>query len=377
MLKTSLLYLLFCVSVKLTAQVPTGPEIAWQKCYGGSENDFFHDVITTSDGGFLASLYTVSHDGDLEGVEFPFGWVIKFDSVFNIEWQNHYGFGAMDCFLAPFKLSEVNGFYFLSGVGGYEACEGAWGSNDFQLMKTDINGEIIWQHNYGSPGYETFNDMLPIEGGGFLITGQSSGTGGDIPFNYSGDGATHDVIVIRTDSSGNLLWLKVLGGTASDDAIGDVLEMKRGYYTLNIVSYSNDHDLAGSGIEGRKRWIVKLDSLGNIADENIISGDEDLYSYGGHEIMASGNKMLLADEANSDTELFPGITGYGQGDGAIAVFDSELNFTDLKIYGGSHQDLLYRIEKIFPEIITCWEQAARPITICLEIIMMAIHLIIG
>lgn len=213
----------------MQAQVPTGPSIAWQRCYGGSENDFFRDALLTTDGGFLTSLYTVSYDGDLEGVESPFGWVIKFDSVFNIQWQKHYGYGAMECAIEPLKLVEVEDAYFFAGPGGYEACPGAQGSNDFQLMKTDSNGEVLWQRNYGSPGYETFNDMIPTQDGGFLITGQSSGVGGDIPLNYTADGLTHDAIVIKTDSAGNIIWLKILGGTGDDNVMGDALEIERGY----------------------------------------------------------------------------------------------------------------------------------------------------
>ncbi|MBK7109986.1 MAG: hypothetical protein IPH61_12845 [Bacteroidetes bacterium] len=32
---------LFAIAFNINAQLPTGPEIAWQRCYGGSANDFF------------------------------------------------------------------------------------------------------------------------------------------------------------------------------------------------------------------------------------------------------------------------------------------------------------------------------------------------
>ncbi len=66
------------------------PDIIWQRCYGGTDADFFRDAIGTSDGGFITSLYTSSDDGDLEGVESPLGWVIKLDSSFEIQWQKFY-----------------------------------------------------------------------------------------------------------------------------------------------------------------------------------------------------------------------------------------------------------------------------------------------
>ncbi|MFZ1612161.1 MAG: hypothetical protein WAT52_13895, partial [Chitinophagales bacterium] len=68
---------LFAIAFNINAQVPTGPEIAWQRCYGGSANDFFSDAIHTTDGGILASILTSSTNGDLTGIPYSNGWIIK------------------------------------------------------------------------------------------------------------------------------------------------------------------------------------------------------------------------------------------------------------------------------------------------------------
>jgi len=48
---------------------------------------------------------------------------------------------------------------------------------------------------------------------------------------------------------------------------------------------------------------------------------------------------------NSAIYLFPEVSGIGGTyDGALGMFDVNLNFTDMKIYGGSLIDVLKRIE---------------------------------
>ncbi|MBP9705831.1 MAG: hypothetical protein KBD79_13835, partial [Chitinophagales bacterium] len=46
------------------AQLSTGPEIAWQRCYGTSGGDNFLDAIVTSDNSIVASIYYGGYDGD-------------------------------------------------------------------------------------------------------------------------------------------------------------------------------------------------------------------------------------------------------------------------------------------------------------------------
>ena len=41
--------------------------IQWQKCYGGSDNDFARTIQTTTDGGYVAAGYSFSNSGDVTG----------------------------------------------------------------------------------------------------------------------------------------------------------------------------------------------------------------------------------------------------------------------------------------------------------------------
>ncbi len=55
--------------------------------------------------------------------------------------------------------------------------------------------------------------------------------------------------------------------------------------------------------------------------------------------------MFAVGSSNPATNIFPDVTGIGGlYDGGIAVFDDELNFVDLHVFGGTNADLLERIE---------------------------------
>ncbi|MCB0798796.1 MAG: hypothetical protein KDB85_14365, partial [Chitinophagales bacterium] len=172
----------------LHAQVNPGPQIIWQQCYGGTGNDYFTDAIITQDNGILAAIRPLSDEGDLEGMTKAeaSGWVIKYNPDMSIQWQRHFGY--LDCFREVYKIIELeNGDIVFGGaVASFSGsdCIGEIGGSDFFLLKTDSFGNELWYQTYGSIFQEALIWMEPTSDGGFLLTGTSMGSGGDIPFHY-------------------------------------------------------------------------------------------------------------------------------------------------------------------------------------------------
>ncbi|MBP7400543.1 MAG: T9SS type A sorting domain-containing protein [Chitinophagales bacterium] len=332
---------LFAIAFNINAQVPTGPEIAWQRCYGGSANDFFSDAIHTTDGGILASILTSSTNGDLTGIPYSNGWIIKFNSDLEIEWQKFSGY--YDCQFTANKIFQLNDESYIYGGATEIDCGENNGFLDIGLMKTDNIGNQLWQKSFGGPGTDVIEGLLPTQDGGFLLTGRSSAAGGDIPFHYPGGAGDDDAIVIKIDSAGEIIWLKVLGGSGDDGPLGDIIENERGYYIINIGAHSNDYDLADSGISGDKRWIVKLDSLGNIVDESFMSGDTDLYTYTGPTVMTYNDGFLIVGQGDPDSELYPTSPEHDSDEGAMAIFNANLDLTFYKQWGGSEFEGFARV----------------------------------
>ncbi len=319
------------------AQLSTGPEIAWQRCYGTSGGDNFLDAIITNDDGIIASIYYGGYDGDAEGLSslsHPAG-LMKFDTNINLIWQKY--FGGSDNISYFKKVIEITSGF--AAVGNTSAFDGDFPDNhgnlDFMMVKVDSVGNKIWSKCYGGPGIDETEGFLNTLDGGFLLTGRSSAAGGDIPFHYPGGAGDDDAIVIKTDSLGEIIWVKVLGGTGDDGPLGDIVENERGYYIINIGAHSNDYDLAESGISGDKRWIVKLDSLGNIVDESFMSGATDLYTYTGPTVMPYKDGFLIVGQGDPDSELYTTSPEHASDEGAVAIFNGGLDLIFFKQWGGS------------------------------------------
>jgi len=68
-------------------------DILWQQLYVGEHTEGLSDVKQTDDGGYIAVGSTYSNPANL-GVEYL--WVIKTDSLGEMQWEKFYGNGGDD-----------------------------------------------------------------------------------------------------------------------------------------------------------------------------------------------------------------------------------------------------------------------------------------
>lgn len=246
-----------------------------------------------------------------------------------------------DCPFSPQKIIELkNGSFVFVGYPGM-SCEGHHGFSDLALMKTDSVGNLIWQKLYGSPGIESFNSFMHTSDGGYLITGTSNSSSGDIPFHY-GDSFTTDAILIKTDSLGNLTWLKVFGGSNYDGFGGDPIEIDSNIFMLSIGTVSDDFDLADSPIAGPKRWIIKVDGSGNIIQENFIDPEIDFLNRDGQTDLIHAY-YASTGQGWASSSYYPTFPDHLLEEGAIAFFDTAtLELVDMRQWGGSGLDQLVK-----------------------------------
>jgi len=167
----------------------------WQKTFGGSGIDEGLFVRQTSDGG-----YVITGLSDSFGSGDPNAYLVKTDSSGKLQWQKTFGGSGMDYALSVQQTSDDG--YILAGVTESFG-DGGW---DAYLIKTDSTGKLQWQKTFGGSNNESASSVFQTSDGGYILAGYTDSYGSGV----------EDAYLVKTDSSGNLLWQKAFGGSCSD-----------------------------------------------------------------------------------------------------------------------------------------------------------------
>ena len=175
--------------------------LLWDKTFGGDYMDYGFYVQATNDDGYIITGSTNSYGSGNDDV-----WLIKTDSVGNELWNET--FGGMNNDSGRSVVAAGDGSYIIAGsTESYGS-----GNSDVWLIKTDSAGNELWNKTFGGTVYDGGTSVQQTVDGGYIITGSTESYG-------SGN---RDVWLIKTDSNGNELWNKTFGGVAYD--IGNSVE---------------------------------------------------------------------------------------------------------------------------------------------------------
>jgi PKD repeat protein len=254
-----------------------------------------------TDGYILSGLHM-----DLSSASFVFD-LVRTDLSGNILWQKSYG--------ATNKMINGGSVVRLSDgslvVGGMITDMGTQDS-DLYLMKLTSGGDVVWAKTYGGPQQEVGGTGVLLTGdGGFFIFGQTKSWGMGGTANGVGD-----LWALKLDSSGAIQWQKAYGG-AGDDT-GTILPDAAGGYLIGATTTS-------WGAGGQDIWFAKLDSSGNITLQKTYGGTGD--DYGAVLPNPTGSGYIIS----ATTESF----GHGLKDEWAAKLDASGNVLWQYVYGTS------------------------------------------
>jgi hypothetical protein len=243
-------------------------DIQWQKCLGGSDYDEASSIAQTADGGFIVAGRSYSNDGDVSGYHGTPGyygdyWVVKLNSSGDIIWQKCLG-GSSDDWAYSIAQTADGGFIVAGRSCSNDGDVTGWHEgydvdhrpiSDYWVLKLNSSGDIIWQKSLGGSSYDWAWSIAQTTDGGFIVAGYSYSNDGDVSGHHGMIGSA-DYWVVKLNSSGDIVWQKCLGGSNYDIA-RSIAQTSDGGFIVAGESASNDGDVSGNH-GGYDYWVVKL-----------------------------------------------------------------------------------------------------------------------
>lgn len=194
-------------------------------------------------------------------------------------------------------------------IAGYTFSQGE-GKADILLMKTDNNGNQLWAKTFGGSRTEYTNSVYECTDGSIILAG----------FTNSIGAGNEDVLIIKTDASGNKLWEKYYGGAGSEQG-NKIIEMSNGNYLV-----AGFTDSFGSGEDDA--YLLCLDSSGDTLWTKTSGNQNSQFA---KDIYPTENgKFLVVGSTGYFT-----AQGWGNRDVYLLEYDSSGNCSLSKSYGES------------------------------------------
>ena len=211
----------------------------WDVTFGGIHSDSGKYVQQTNDGGYIILGNTMSFGNGGNNI-----WLIKTDENGNKIWEKIFGGSDFDrCSMV--KQTSDDGYI----IAGYTNSFSVGSLEDIWLIKTDENGNKIWNKTYGGIGGEGGFSGQQTHDNGFIFVGSTTSYGN----GYI------DVWLVKTDNSGNELWNKTFSITENDVGWS--------------VQQTNDNGFIITGFTGDSSAISSIALEGNSSLYNLFLED--------------------------------------------------------------------------------------------------------
>lgn len=338
---------------------------SFYKQFSGNGYDFGQGIVGLPDSSYVITGASSSFS---EGSSDMF--LLKIDSLGNYIWSHHYGGEETDWGKRVAYL-ENSGFF----VGGYTNSSGN-GAYDFALWKIDEAGNQEWFKTYGTSGWERVNGMAVTEDNGVILVGET---------NSTSDGFT-DIYIVKTDSNGNLIWENQIENPGMDNALTiqqyDDSTFIIGGYLTNSTTLLQQSWVTRIKDDGTELWTQIWGDDFNFDVTDIEIQNQDIYSVGAQYSTTNNDQYLSTSKINgtdgsilainvtqNTPEVGVGITTFNTPTqlavctsikGAYSYGEEDLFFfwfNDL-IYINAIGTIQYQTSQIFGEIITTYNHGA-------------------
>ncbi len=337
---------LSCLVVPTLVTAQTVPQ--WDRDFGGNLWEELNSVEETADGGYiLCGFSSSSQNGDFSGTSNGSGdyWLVKTDSEGIIEWDNNYGGSGLE---RPWSVQQTtDGGYIIGGyspsdVGGDKSSPSR-GGDDYWIVKVDAAGTLQWDSTYGGDGLDHLYSLIQTNDGGYLLGGRSlSGISGE---KTEANKGSWDHWLVKVDANGTLEWDRTLGGS-DEEILNMVQEAPDGNYLVGGSSRSvfDGLDINTNLIGVKDFWFLKINALdGSIIWERRYGGtDEDeMFEF----VQTQDGGFLLGGGSRSNISPDKSQDAFGIVDMWVIKTDAAGVKEWDQTFGGDNLDNLYSLSQ--------------------------------
>ena len=315
----------------LIAKFDLSGNLVWKKTLGGTGSDYFNFIVADSDG-FVVAGHSNSSDGDITNPKGSQDIIIaKYDLSGNLVWNKNFGGSGYE--YINYFVKDADGYVF---SGQSNSSNGditdAKGGQDTILVKYDTSGNVVWNKNFGGSGDDQAEFFLVVSDG-YVFSGQSNSSNGDITDAKGG----RDAVIVKYDTSGNMVWNRNFGGLG-DEHFYSLIEVSDGYLAVGYSS-SIDNDLANKG--EYDAVIAKYSKTGSLIWNKNFGGSRD-ESFMSITEVSDGYIVSGASNSN-DGDISDSV---GSTDVIIAKYDTLGNLVWNKNFGGTHTEEFRVLAKV-------------------------------
>ena len=298
-------------------------DVVWKKNFGGNGTDWFYSVTAVSDGVVAVGISSDFGTGDWAGVTGKGdndAIIVKYDHNGDVVWKKNFGGSHTDYYYSVTAVSDgivaVGQSYYESfGNGDWAGVTGK-GNDDAAIVKYDHNGNIVWKKNFGGNNLDYYWSVTTVSDGVVAVGTSWGGFGtGDLA-GITGRGSI-DVIIVKYDYNGNVVWKKNFGSSYGDHC-WSVTAVFDGVVVVGD-TYVSGGDWAGVTRKGLSdAFIVKYDHNGNVVWKKNFGGNG-MNSYYCVTTVFDG-VVAVGYSSSFSSGDWVGVTGKGNDDAIIVKY---------------------------------------------------------
>ncbi|MCE3225897.1 MAG: lipoprotein [Bacteroidetes bacterium] len=236
---------------------------------------------------------------------------------------------------------------------------------DLLIMKTDANGELLWTKTYGGAKPDYAYSMSETNDGNYFVTG----------FSQSFGGGDYDIYLIKFDPNGDKIWEKTYGSWGNEEARG-IIKTSDGNFLIvgTSTSFSSSQNAVLIKIDGdgTTLWTKTYggpglefgNSVKQCSDGGFILGGQ-TFSWG-----QNGDTYIVRTNSSGDT-LWTKYYGSPLADEAVSVLaNNDGSFTFAVRDSTASNDIDVRVIKTDANGVVAWNKTFgaslkdTPKTIC-------------